>query len=279
MKPIVVLYHAKCWDGFGAAWAVWKKLKNKADYIPVEHQMPLPKGLTNKTIYMVDFCYPENIIKKIAKKNKKVVVIDHHAGRQQAASFASESVFDNKHSGSVLAWMYFHPKEKTPWLLRHVEDTDLWEFRWPHSKELMRAVDLMPYKFEIWDKVAREWERPSGIKKYITQGSAIMAYVNTMVKELADLADEVKFEGYKVMAVNGPRFLRSDLGNELVKRGSPFAVVWYMRGKEVRVALRSDGKVDTSKIAEKYGGGGHKNASGFSFKTKLSKDFPWKLIK
>ena len=279
MKPIVVLYHAQCWDGFGAAWAVWKKLKNKADYIPVEHQVPPPKGLKNKTVYMVDFCYREEVMKSIVKANKKVVVIDHHAGRQQAASVASESIFDNNHSGSVLAWTYFHPKEKTPWLLRHVEDSDLWEFKWPHSKELLLALDLMPYTFETWDKVAREWEKKGGTKKYLIEGNAIMAYVRGMVDELAVLADKVEFEGYKVLAVNGPRFLRSDLGNKLVKMGSPFGIAWYLKGKEVHVSLRAENKVDVSKIAEKYGGGGHKNASGFTFEAHLSKSFPWKLVK
>ena len=26
--PDIVLYHADCFDGFGAAWAVWKKFPN-----------------------------------------------------------------------------------------------------------------------------------------------------------------------------------------------------------------------------------------------------------
>lgn len=34
------------------------------------------------------------------------------------------------------------------------------------------------------------------------------------------------------------------------------------RGKEVRVNLRSNGKIDVNKIANLFGGGGHKNASG-----------------
>lgn len=279
MKPIVVLYHAQCWDGFGAAWAAWRKLKNKADYIAVEHQTPPPKGLKNKIVYMVDFCYPEEVIKTIIKNNKKVIVIDHHAIRQKSICMAKEYVFDNNHSGSVLSWMYFFPKKKIPNLLKYVEDIDLWKFKLNHSKEIMLAVDLMPYEFKVWNKIAKDLERKKNAKKYLVKGSAIAKYVKNMTEEIANLADEVIFEGYRVLAVNGPRFLRSDLGHKLVEMGYPFGIVWYLKGNEIHVSLRSRKDVDVSKIAQKYGGGGHKNASGFTFIIKPDNSFPWKIIK
>jgi len=279
MKKIVVLYHNRCWDGFGAAWAAWRKFKNRALYIGVEHHLPLLKGLKNKEIYLLDFCYDKKTMQNMLRNNRKVVVIDHHISRKTEAQLGDEHVFDNNHSGSVLAWKYFHPKNKVPKLLRHVEDTDLWKFKLPHSKELLLSIDLLSYTFKNWDKIANDWEKSNGTKKYLVQGKAIMAYVQTMVSELAGLADKVIFEGRKVLAVNGPRFLRSDLGNELVKRGSPFGIVWYLRGRNVIVSLRAMGKVNVAKLAEKYGGGGHKNAAGFTFKSRLENKFPWKTIK
>jgi oligoribonuclease NrnB/cAMP/cGMP phosphodiesterase (DHH superfamily) len=279
MKNIVVLYHRRCWDGFGAAWSAWKKFKNKATYIGVEHHLPPPKGLKNKEIYLIDFCYNKKILLNLLRSNKKVVIIDHHISRKEENKLGSEHVFSLKHSGAALAWKYFHPQKKTPKLIQYVEDVDLWKFRWPHSEELLLTADLLPYKFENWSKMARDWERPGGTKKYLIQGEAIMTYVQTMVNELAGMADKVIFEGKKVLAVNAPRFLRSDLGNELTKRGHPFGIVWYLRGKEVHVSLRSQGKVNVAKIAEKYGGGGHKNAAGFTFRSGISKNFPWKLVK
>ena len=45
----------------------------------------------------------------------------------------------------------------------------------------------------------------------------------------------------------------------------------------ITVSLRSDGSVDVSKLAKKYGGGGHKAAAGFSFK--VGRKAPWKKIK
>ena len=36
-KNIVVLYHADCLDGFGAAYAAWEKFGDTAEYIPVQY--------------------------------------------------------------------------------------------------------------------------------------------------------------------------------------------------------------------------------------------------
>src|SRR3989344_1169898 len=35
-KKIAVLYHKGCTDGFGAAWAAWKKFGARAEYLGVE---------------------------------------------------------------------------------------------------------------------------------------------------------------------------------------------------------------------------------------------------
>ena len=43
-EPTVVLYHADCADGFGAAWALWKKYPD-AQYLPVEHGHPPAFGI------------------------------------------------------------------------------------------------------------------------------------------------------------------------------------------------------------------------------------------
>ena len=41
------------------------------------------------------------------------------------------------------------------------------------------------------------------------------------------------------------------------------AMIWYVDKESVRISLRTRGDVDVSEIAAKYGGGGHKPASGF----------------
>ena len=36
MKPLVI-YHASCADGFGAAFAAWLKLGDDAEYVPMQY--------------------------------------------------------------------------------------------------------------------------------------------------------------------------------------------------------------------------------------------------
>ena len=52
--PTVVLYHAECADGFGAAWAIWNRFPT-ARFIPVKHGNPPPPGLQGQRIVIVDF--------------------------------------------------------------------------------------------------------------------------------------------------------------------------------------------------------------------------------
>ena len=108
MKNIVILYDGEdCRDGFSSAWVAYKKFGNKASYIGVVHQAPVPDGIKNKDVYFFDFCYPKKIIEQLVKQNKKVIVVDHHISSKEDAKSATSYVIDMKHSGAVLAWKYF----------------------------------------------------------------------------------------------------------------------------------------------------------------------------
>ena len=67
------------------------------------------------------------------------------------------------------------------------------------------------------------------------------------------------------LAANAPAFLASDLGHELANKSGTFGLVWSMAGDgQVHCSLRSNGEYDVSAIAKAFGGGGHRNAAGFS---------------
>ena len=67
------------------------------------------------------------------------------------------------------------------------------------------------------------------------------------------------------LAANAPAFLASDLGHELANKSGTFGLVWSMAGDgQVHCSLRSNGEYDVSAIAKVFGGGGHRNAAGFS---------------
>ena len=59
---------------------------------------------------------------------------------------------------------------------------------------------------------------------------------------------------------------RAQIGHEIAKRaafGKQWGLVYRVEGAEVFATIYSIGDLDISKVALEYGGGGHKNASGF----------------
>ncbi|MEK7520553.1 MAG: hypothetical protein AAB560_00545 [Patescibacteria group bacterium] len=276
MKKIAVLYHKNCFDGFGAAWAARKKFGDKAEYIAVEHQNPPPTGLKGKDVYLVDFNYSPEITGKILKEARKLAIMDHHITGKESVKLAHESLYDINHSGAVLAWKFFHPRKRTPRLLLHIEDGDLWRFRLKGTRELQGYLDARDFDFRLWDKVAAALEKSDGGKEYFRQGKAILDYQRKLVKKAVERAAPVKFGGYETLAVNSP-FFQSELGNALVLKYPPIGIVWSEKNGKILVSLRSDGKTDVSKIAVKHGGGGHKAASCFSFPA--PGPFPWRALK
>ena len=103
-----------------------------------------------------------------------------------------------------------------------------------------------------------------------------MDYSASLQDKAIENAQVVEFEGHKCLAVNSP-LLHSDIGNKLSKLMPPFGIVWSEKADVKAFSLRSNGKFDVSKLAQKYGGGGHKAAAGFAID--LGKKLPWKYIK
>lgn len=278
LKLIVVLYHAECRDGFTAAWAAWKKFGSTADYIPIKLGNPPPGEVKNRVVYTLDFTYPDLYLEKFIKINKKIIAIDHHISNKDSIKKFPEYVFDTNHSGAVLAFKYFHPVKKIPRIVGIVEEGDLWKFKSKNVKEVLAFIGLLDFDFKVWDKLISDGEKESNYQKFADKGAAIILHENKIINDIIkNNAYFVTFEGRKIYAINAPRYLRSQIGMLLSKKYPPFSLVWQRDKNVIGVSLRSNGDIDVSKIAVKFGGGGHPNAAGFSIPA--DSKFPWEDIK
>ena len=281
MKDIVVIYHADCPDGFGGAWAAWKKFGNKAEYIPASYGAPVLKGLENKELYFIDFIYDqydENGIKDLIKRNRRVTVIDHHVSKEKLTKLTRDYSYDINHSGSVLAWDYFHKDKMMPLLFKYIEGQDLWRFDLPDTVPLMTYIDSLDYDFLVWEKLIKDIEDDKKREEFTKKGKFMLNYKDKVLKKIIKENEKlVEFEGYEIYALNAPHEFASQICNILCTKKPPLALTWVEDKNNIHVSLRSNGSVDVSKIAEKYGGGGHKKSSGFSLSA--IKSFPWKEIK
>lgn len=251
--PDVVLYHADCSDGFGAAWAIWKRFPS-ARFIPVKHGYPPPTDLAGRHIVIVDFTYNRATLETIAKQAASLQVLDHHITAQEALAGLPFAYFDQKKSGAVMAWEWAH-QEPAPWLLQYVQDKDLWNWALPASREINAALAAYPFDFHVWDSLRREILE--------TEGRAILRYENELVGKIASSAMLLPFHG-EIVPVVQSSVLTSQIGERL-SRNHPFCIIWHDRDGRRYYSLRSreDG-ADVAAIAVTYGGGGHTHAAGFS---------------
>ena len=71
--------------------------------------------------------------------------------------------------------------------------------------------------------------------------------------------------GANGLAANCPPHLQSDVGHELANQSGTFGLLWFIdKDNNCRCSLRSNGDYDVSAIAKAFGGGGHRNAAGFT---------------
>lgn len=269
LKDTVIIYHADCRDGFGAAYAAWKKFGDDASYIPLKSYVnEPPEGLTNKELYIVDFSFTKDVLDTLVATNDKVLVIDHHASAKEAVTAFPDNIFDNDHSGAVLAWQYFHPETAVPELLKYVEDVDLWRFALPESREFSVALGEYDMTFPIWDQLIRDLEDENNLINFIAKGALVAKFTDKLIAQIMKRKERVLFEGHEVWAVNAPEYV-SLLGNKLAELNlaenqEPIGIVYYHADGQVKLSLRSIGESDVAAIAAKYGGGGHKNAAGIT---------------
>jgi len=254
-----VLYHGNCYDGFGAAFAAWKKFGDGAKYIPVSYGQPIPDLSKATEVFIVDFSYSAEILAEIAE-SLKLTVLDHHKTAQEALSEFSHPnavvVFNMSKSGALLSWEHFHEGTEAPLLIQHISDRDLWLFKMDGSSKVHKALVSYPMEFKLWDSF--------DVEKLKIEGEACERLYSNIVSTTCEKYWFTEIGGFSVPVVN-TAMAWSEVGAELVEKNpdAPFVASFTIMKNSVMWSLRSKGDFDVSEIAKKYGGGGHKNAAGF----------------
>lgn len=254
-----VFYHGNCPDGFGAAWAAWKFLADRATYIPCFFEQPVPEVPRHARVLIVDFSFPRDKALDLANRVETICQLDHHQTAADMMKGVPWATFDMTHSGAYLSWMHFFGKP-VPEFVQYLEDRDLWRFQMPYSREVAAAVGSYPMKFEVWEVLST-----MGMEKLKFDGGIILRSQGPLIDEMISRVRWQEFDGHKVPVVNATT-LFSQVGDKLCQMypDAPFAAYYYDRKDGKRQwGLRSPGRIDVSEIAKRRGGGGHPGASGF----------------
>lgn len=278
MERTIILYHGNCPDGFGGAYAAWKKFGDTAEYRPMSYGNPVPEDLAGARVYFIDFCYNQERMDAVKAVASTLTVLDHHEGVEEVSTSMPEHVYDANRSGATIAWSYFHPETPVPYLLSLIEDDDLFRFTNPDTRPLLAYISVKPFSFEFWDELASDLADPARSEALLTKVRAYREYFDLLVEQSVERAKLVEFEGYEVYAgtTHPIKPMVSAFGNALAKKKGPMGLVLQIRTEGIAVSLRGDGSLDLTTIAQKYGGNGHPSSCAFFLP--WGTPFPWKPV-
>lgn len=296
MKPLVI-YHANCADGFGAAYAAWTHFGPSAEYLPCQYGKQAAefdvKQCVGRCVYIFDFSFPADKMAEIHSGCRHLTWLDHHKTAFEAANVPSDAPFrleeaesytllHPEKSGAMLAWEYFHPGTEVPMFIHHIDDYDRWQFKIDGTKAFQKALwSYAPWSFEQWKSFQSRWTRTplfdepayptEHLSEFINEGRAILRAHDQNVQAVLKGAKrpctiigtfDAKIVG---LACNCPSHLTSDVGHQLANESGSYGLCWYVNKDNLVIcSLRSNGDYDVSAIAKEFGGGGHRNAAGFT---------------
>jgi len=270
----LVIYHAHCTDGFGAAWAAFHSLGATADYLPWsygDHILNGPVELEEYyDVYIVDFSFDRETLVEIGNRcTGQVTVLDHHRTAEQALSNwvdrpSNVSVlFDMTRSGAAITWDFFHSVPR-PKIISYIQDRDLWTWALPDSKKMSAYLSILPHTFGAYDEATALIENSTNVATMM--GTAVLAYQEQTVAKLIERVTPVTIRDHRVVAVNSS-VLGSEVGHALLMAHPelPFVAIYFdLPGKRVWSLRARTGGFDVSEVAKSFGGGGHAAAAGFT---------------
>jgi oligoribonuclease NrnB/cAMP/cGMP phosphodiesterase (DHH superfamily) len=281
-KNLYLIYHFPCKDGFGAAWAFMKALENKnsilsrqlrqdgveqVHLIPESHRWEQTKKLLENSrlhqdsVIFLDICPPREMVQRVFEQAGSCKVFDHHKTAQEDCGDLPYCFFDMERSGAGISWDTFHGGPRIR-LINAIEDGDIWRWTHPHSKEYLVVLETLRFDFKIWSEFAHELE--VNPEKILEKGIHYDEYRQNVTRMLLGRKiHKIKVGGIVLAAANASIF-QSGLGNILANKPGPAAAIYYTLGRGWNFSLRSNDRgPDVSKLAQQYGGGGHRNAAGF----------------
>ena len=292
-----IFYHVdadgKC-AGFLVKSMVQVQKDEKVGYYKINYGMEFPFDLIeqNERVFIVDFSISPEEMTKLLEITQRVVWIDHHISAiEKYKNFDREiaGVRIDGFAGCILTWWYFYRLhdlndfkekpgfgfsekattedilslwQKIPMYIRFIGDYDVWKFEYGiRTKQFYSGLEL--FDNEPYDAIWECLEHDENIYQIIKRGQTVIQYRSNMMREYCKTKGfETVFDGYKSFAINMANISSDDF---IIDNLDDYDLLigFSYNGDTWSYSLRST-KVDCSKLAMKYGGGGHKGAAGFN---------------
>jgi len=270
---MIGLYHSRDLDGFISGAIMLRKYPD-IKLIGWDYGNDLPKIPENEEIIMADISFPMDEMKKIAKKSKSFLWIDHHISAikdfENNKFSGIKTVLNDKLAACELTWETLFPKIDIPVSVKLAGIFDTW--RNGDKKQWEKAV--LPFQYglrmhcnspESFDTRLFDTSSTKLIKKIIKEGAIILKakkQENNYICKNSSFETEIK--GFKAICLN------TQTANSMMFDG-----VYDTKKHDIMISFSfikdfwrfsiytTKEDVDCSVIAKKFGGGGHKKAAGF----------------
>lgn len=287
-NKVLVISHEDDIDGLGGVILGYLAFKD-IDYmlIHVKEQTEIVDFVKNSNyekVFITDLGLEDKIADEINELGMNILHFDHHETNVYASKYAFSTVEIQRNGistcGTELFYLYLKENnllKDNALIKRFVEDTrayDTWDWVKNNNVEandlnkLFSIVGIDTYISKMVDKLR------NNNKDIFDETDKYLIELKTQEEnKLIELSDKSLIirekDGLKFGIVFGNKFL-SIIGNTLCNRHPELDYMLLIDPLEKKVSLRSV-RIDVSKVAESYGGGGHKYAAGFSLNEEIFK--------
>lgn len=280
-SPLVIV-HANCADGMCAAYVARAAMPDAEFYgWNYTDPPPSPELVTDRDVYILDFSFPRDVLLELKRlSGGRLLVIDHHRTAQADLEGLDFCIFDMDRSGASLTCDVFAERfpvffSRKTWLVNYVEDRDLWRNALPETEAAAAAIQALPMarsRFRIPLSTFATWANfyATGPRRAVEEGRFYLRVREYLTQEMVEKAALALIDGL-ICYVTTASCLFSEVAGQLASCTSPtgetvfFGAACYQRSDgRWTYSLRSRGDFDVSQVAQRFGGGGHKNAAGFT---------------
>ena len=272
-KKVVGIYHKDCSDGAAAAAVLLKKFSD-VKLFPLGHSFTEKdlslihkETVARADIYLLDIALIAEKLVEILDENNNIVILDHHIGAKEKMQQLADRhknityIFDNNKSGVSLAWNYFFPDKEPPEIIKYIEDSDLWKFK--YGNDTKYAANYLSMYANSPETLSRFFDE--NIKEIKENGKIITEYTDIQIDRLLRDTGNITLRigefitpAYNIISYESP------IGNKISEARGVAAVMFFIKGNSVKFSIRSkDGQNPSAlELAKLLGGGGHQNSAG-----------------
>jgi oligoribonuclease NrnB/cAMP/cGMP phosphodiesterase (DHH superfamily) len=280
-KPTTLCLHHNDPDGRASAAIVRRALGTSVSLYEINYGDPIPWELLEQArhVIMVDFALDRTSMLRIAD-GRRFTWIDHHVTAIEALGDVAvhwEGLQSLDEAACVLTWRYFFPGQPTPRAIVWIGDRDIWRMAEAETRpfgEGLNQENQRPDHDRLWRSLLDN--DPEVLTRLVSHGQVLYrARLDQLRRFARRYGYEVTFEGYRTLVVNRPG--EGELIEIIDEMGYELAYCYVdssSNGALVTSVMLGSRSVDVSRLAMKFGGGGHKGASGFRFERSGRLPFP-----